>query len=76
MACAPGTALPAVLFPKKVCAAKFDAANENAGVVVGVAIETVNNGEKFPELTLVTVPDPVDAAVQPVAAPDASTPRG
>lgn len=45
-------------FPKIVPAAALSAVKENAGVVVGVATVTLNSGEKFPELTLVTVPPP------------------
>jgi hypothetical protein len=39
-------------------AEKFESENESAGVVVGVATEVVNNGERFPAEKLLTVPPP------------------
>jgi hypothetical protein len=51
-----GTALDAVLFPKKVCAAALDSVNVSAGVVVAVATLVVNNGLRFPALNVETVP--------------------
>ena len=54
----------AVLFPKNRCAAAVDNANVCAGVVVAVATEVVNNGERFPLLKLVTVPLPLAGVPQ------------
>ena len=44
--------------PNSVPAGALSAVKENAGVVVGFVTVTLNSGEKFPELTLVTVPPP------------------
>jgi hypothetical protein len=41
-----------------VLAAALESENDKAGVLVGVATEVVKSGDKFPELKVVTVPDP------------------
>ena len=44
--------------PNSVLAAAFESVKLSAGVVVGVATDAVNSGDRFPVLTLVTVPVP------------------
>ena len=45
-----------MLFPKIENARALDKVNDNAGVVVGVATDVVNNGDKVPAEKFVTVP--------------------
>ena len=53
-----GVALEPVKLPKTVFAAAVERAKDSAGVLVDVATEVVNSGDRFPEETLVTVPVP------------------
>ena len=53
-----GAAAPDVGFPNTVYAPAFDSVKLNAGVVVAVATEVVNSGDKLPDEKLVTVPPP------------------
>jgi hypothetical protein len=64
-----GAAAPAVLFPRKAWAAKFDSVNVSAGVVVEVATEVVKMGDSVPAEKSVTVPEP------PAATPRISVPK-
>jgi hypothetical protein len=59
-----GAAELPLAFPKTVPPAAFESANVSAGVVVDVATNVVNKGERAPALKLVTVPVP--AAGQPL----------
>jgi hypothetical protein len=54
----PGAAEPPVKFPNTVFAAALESENVSAGVVVAVATDDVNSGERFPALNVVTVPEP------------------
>ena len=53
----PGPAALPVALPRTVPAAALLSANVRAGVVVAVATEVVNNGERLPALNDVTVPE-------------------
>lgn len=53
-----GAAVDPVKFPNAVFAATLESVNVKAGVVVAVATDVVNNGDRFPEENDVTVPAP------------------
>jgi hypothetical protein len=53
-----GAAVEPVQFPKTLFATAVERANVKAGVVVTVASETVKSGERSPDDTEVTVPEP------------------
>jgi hypothetical protein len=61
-----GTPAPPVAGPASTefCAA-LDKANVSAGVLVAVATEVVNNGERLPAENVVTVPEPEGVAHAP-----------
>jgi hypothetical protein len=54
-----GAPVDPVELPKIVPAVALDSENVSAGVVVPVATDVVNSGERFPAVKDVTVPEPV-----------------
>ena len=57
-----GAAELPVKFPNTVFAAAVESVKDRAGVVVAVATDVVNRGDRVPAEKLVTVPDPPPVA--------------
>jgi hypothetical protein len=69
-----GATVEPVKLPKTVLAAAVERENVKAGVVVAVATEVVNRGDRASALKLVTVPLPPLGVKHPVALPLARIP--